>query len=67
MQHNTWQDKTCTYRMTVFNPMQCVRTPVHTDTKNPRPSYEREFEAVCDPGYREQQPGRMVCRCVRYR
>ena len=52
--------------MTIFNPMQCVRTPVHTDTRNPRPAYEREFEAVCDPGYREQQPGKAGLRWERY-
>ena len=27
----------------MFDPIQCVATPVDTDTGQPRPSYERPF------------------------
>ena len=34
--------------MVMFDPIQCVATPVDTDTGQPRPSYERPFIPVND-------------------
>ena len=40
--------------MVMFDPIQCVATPVDTDTGQPRPSYERPFIPIDIQGTKSQ-------------